>query len=119
MATVNKIMEAVDSVVPNGYDEETKFRWMAELDGLVAREVMQLPEPPGYEYPRDMDRELLIPEPFKRVYELYMEAMIDLANRDYHGYNNTITMFDALFAKYKKAYIRENRPASAGNFVNW
>lgn len=118
MATINKTIEMVDSVVPNTYDDESKFQWMMELDGLVAREVMQMEEPPGYSYPEDMDTELLIPRPYDRVYALYMEAMIDLQNRDYDGYNNTIQVFDALFSKYKKAHIRENRPASAGYFKN-
>lgn len=119
MATVNKIIETVDGMVPNTFEEEIKFRWMTELDGIVARSVMQLAEPPRYEYPKDMDTKLLIPEPYERVYELYMEAMIALAYRDYHGYNNVITVFDALFSKYKKEYIRENRPEGAGYFKNW
>ena len=119
MATVNKIIETVDGMVPNTCEEETKFRWMAELDGMVAKQVMRLPEPPRYEYPRDMDRQFLIPEPYERVYELYMEAMIDLSNRDYHGYNNVITVFDAMFSKYRNEYIQDNRPVGAGNFKNW
>ena len=119
MATINKVIEYVDGVKPNAYDEEAKFHWMCELDGMVARLVMQLPEPPRYEFPRDMDRQLLIPAPFEAAYAQYMEAMIDYHNREYQHYNNSMQMFNATFTDFKKAYIRDNRPKSAGEFTGF
>ena len=117
MATISKVIEAVDGISPNDYDPEIKFRWMAELDAMVARDVTGQ-EAPAYEYPRDMDRQLLIPAPHDRVYDLYMEAMIDFRNRDYRGYNNAMMAFDHLFTEYKKAYLREHRPKASGGFKN-
>lgn len=116
MATMNKVIERVDAVKVNVFDEESKFRWLAELDGMVARVVMQRNEPPAYEYPRDMERELLIPAPWEGLYERWMEAKIDYHNREYNHYNNVILMFNEQFEEYKKAYIREHMPKSAGNF---
>lgn len=39
--TPNKVIEIVDGIKPNVYDEETKFRWINELEGIVKRKVIQ------------------------------------------------------------------------------
>ena len=113
--TISKIIERVDRERPNAFDEESKFRWITDFEGMVCRVVMQMEEPVGYEYPADMDRELLIGEPWGRLYALYLEAMIDYHNREYNNYNAVMTMFNSEFEEYKKAYIREVMPLSAGN----
>lgn len=117
MATINKTIERVDRERANTFDEESKFQWLADLDGMVATVVMQQ-EPVEYEYPRDMDRELLIPTPWERVYGLYLEAMIDYHNREYNEYNAVMVMFNNVFEDFKKAYIRAVMPQSAGGFKN-
>lgn len=116
MATINKTIEMVDQLKPNAYGPEEKFRWLSELDGMISRLVMQLPEPVAYAYPDDMDTELLAPAPFEGIYALYMMAMIDFHNRDYDDYNNTMTLFNEQFDAYKKAYIRENMPLQHGGY---
>ena len=107
--TPNKVIEIVDGIKPNSYDEEMKLRWINELDGTVKRLVIQDKEFIPYEYPEDMDRELLIPAPFDSLYSLYLQAMIDYQNKEYGNYNNFASMFETRFSDYKKAYIRENR----------
>lgn len=107
--TPNKIIESVDKVRPNSYDEETKLSWISALDGMVKRLVMQEEEATPYVYPDDMDKELLIPYPFDSVYNLYLESMIDFYNREYANYNNSAVMFEGRFNEYKKWYIREHK----------
>lgn len=120
MSTPNKIIEHVDSVKPNVYRAEDKFQWLCDLDGMVKRLVHQDEESVGWTYPKDMDSQLLLPHPFDSLYALYLEAQIDLHNKDYEDYNNTIMVFNAKFEEYKKAYIREHRPKRAGSFqVRW
>lgn len=114
MATPNKIIEYVNRVKANVYGEEEKFHWLCDLDGMVKRIVMQEAEGVTYAYPQDMDTQLLIPPPFEGVYALYLQAMIALHNKDYNEYNNALMVFDTKFSEYKKAYIREHRPKSAG-----
>ena len=118
MKTVNKVIEYVDKVKPNAYGEEEKFRWLSELDGMVRRLVMQEEEAPEDRYPDDGDTELLVPYPFNEVYPLYMMAMIDLNNKEYTAYNNSVLVFNSKFEEYKKAYIREHLPKSAGTYKN-
>ncbi len=106
--TPSKVIEIVDDLRPNSYDEETKLRWISDLDSIVRRLVFQEADAEPYAFPEDMDRELLIPHPFDNAYELYLEAMIDFYNREYGNYNNSVMMFDNRFTEYKKAYIREH-----------
>lgn len=115
MATPNKIIEYVDKVKPNIFGDEEKFQWLCDLDGMVKRLVMQEEDGVHYAFPDDMDTHLLVPHPFEGIYAQYLEAQIDLHNRDYKTYNNSVMVFETTFANYKKAYIREHRPKSAGS----
>jgi hypothetical protein len=107
--TPNKVIERVDSVRPNSYDEELKLSWISELDGMVRHLVMGEKKVAPYKYPEDMDEDLLISFPYDDLYCLYVESMIDYYNREYDYYNNSATMFGDKFTEYKKAYIREHR----------
>lgn len=106
--TPNKVIEIVDGLKPNTYDEEAKLRWINEFEGMVKRLVIQDDEFTPYVYPDDMDKELLVPAPFDNLYCFYVEAMMDYYNKEYEYYNNTAGVFEARFQEYKKAYIREN-----------
>ena len=132
--TPNKVIEKIDRLKPNSYSEEDKMGWINELDGMVKRLVFQwddeyiaelktkrdfgqiteeeyndlIEKAKPYEYPKDMNKELLIPFPFDDTYALYLEAKIDYYNREYGNYNNSAMMFEAQFNEYKKAYIREH-----------
>jgi hypothetical protein len=107
--TPNKVIESVDNKKPNAYDEETKFAWINELDGMVKKLVFQEENPMPYVFPNDLDKELLIPYPFDNLYDLYLESMIDYYNKEYANYNNSAMMFESRFSEYKKSYIREHR----------
>lgn len=118
MATMNEVIERVDTVRPNVYPEESKYNWMAKLDGVVSLEVHNMEDPVLYDLPADADRELLIPAPFDDVYELYVAAMIDFYNKEYNQYNNSTLMFSERMDQYKAWYIRNNDPSKARNFRN-
>ena len=107
--TPNKVIEKVDRLKPNPYNEEDKMGWINELDGMVQRLVIQSDKVEQYSYPEDMDKDLLIPPPFDDVYVLFLEAKIDYYNREYANYNNSAMMFESQFSEYKKAYIREHQ----------
>lgn len=115
MATPNKIIEYVDQVKPNVYRTEEKFQWLCDLDGMIKRTVMQEADGVRYSYPEDMDTQLLVPHPWESIYALYLEAQIDLHNKDYEDYNNAILVYTERLEEFRRAYIREHRPKSAGS----
>lgn len=116
MATINKVIEYVDGVKPNTFGKEEKFQWLCDLDGMVKRLVIQDESGVDYRFPDDMDKQLLVGHPFENLYALYLEAQIDLHNREYEEYNNSVALFNNIFLEYRKAYLREHRPKSAGAF---
>ena len=115
MATPNKVIEYVDKVKPNVYGQEEKFQWLCDLDGMIKRTVMQEEDDVRYSYPEDMDTQLLVPHPWESIYALYLEAQIDLHNKDYEDYNNAILVYTERLEEFRRAYIREHRPKSAGS----
>ena len=115
--TMNEVIEYVDRVKPNAYSEDEKYRWIANLEGLISREVKG-EEEPVYSLPEDADKPLQVCSPYDEIYALYVMAQIDFHNREYNNYNNTALMFGELLDKYKAWYIQNHNPSKAQNFRN-
>lgn len=116
--TINEVIEKVDKVKPNTYDENTKAEWIYELDGRVSSDIMLQNPPQKYEYPEDGDRELLVPFPYDEMYKHHVMARIHYQNKEYGDYNNALMMFTSIYDDYAKWYIRNNRPEKVGGFTN-
>ncbi len=117
MATMNTVIEELDKLKPNVYDEDTKYKWMARLDGMISTQVHG-EESPNYILPDDADTPLLVGEPFDDIYVLYCASMVDFYNREYNNYNNTMLMFTEKLEAYKAWYIQNHTHASAKYFRN-
>lgn len=117
MATMNEVIARVDAVRPNVYPNDTKYRWINNLDGLVAREVLN-DDAPEYLLPDDGDTPLLVGHPFDDIYDLYVMAMIELFNKEYEHYNNAVMVFQERYTQYKTWYIQRNAQGKAHNFRN-
>ena len=74
------------------------------------------PEPPKpqeyepYEYSRDVDKTLLIPDQFNGVYTSYLFSKIDFNNAEIDRYNLDAAMFSSEWAAYAGWYRRTHRP---------
>lgn len=112
MASMNTVIEYVDSIKPNAYEDEVKYKWIAQVDGIVSTEVMDYEEPLTYQIPEDADKELLIKAPFDDIYALYVSAMIDFHNREYNDYNNTALVYADRMDAFRAWYIRNHAPKS-------
>lgn len=117
MATMNTVIEYIDRVKPNAFSNDDKYKWINALEGLVCREVTG-DDPPEYNLPEDADTPLLVGMPYDDIYHLYVSAMIDLYNREYNDYNNTVLVFAERMDQYKAQYIRTHRTSKAKNFRN-
>ena len=117
MATMNTVIEALEGLKPNVIPDETKMKWIADLDGLVSTQVMDI-EPMQYEIPDDGDTELLVGAPFDDIYVLYCSAMVDFYNREYNNYNFSVSLFNERLVAYKAYYIQRNPTCMIGNFRN-
>ena len=117
ISTLNEVIERVDKVKPNTYDDNTKADWLYRLDGRLSREVFQTEPPTQYTHPEDDDRELLVGFPYDNMYDLYLQAMISYQDKEYADYNNAIQLFEKIYSEHAKWYIRENTPKSHGTFT--
>lgn len=118
MATMNGVIEYVDSLKPNVYTEEDKYKWINQLEGRISIEVHNDEEVLMHKIPDDADKELSVPAPFDDVYSLYVSSMIDFHNKEWGNYNNTTLMFNERLEAYKKYYIQRNAYGKAKNFRN-
>ena len=109
--TVMEAIAAIDNLKHNTYSFEDKVRWLSTLDGRVAVTIMNMPSwiGTGYDPKTDGEMMLLIPSPYDEIYLRWLEAQIDYANGEYSRYNNSIDVFNTVWAEYQNYYNRSVR----------
>ena len=114
-----KIAEAIarlDNLKHNTFSIEEKVAWLSKVDAMIKRHIIDTHEGAGtitfngYTPDKDMQTELLAPEPFDELYLRYMEAQVDYHNAEYDGYNQAILMFKAEYNGYERWYNRTHMP---------
>ena len=115
--TVSKAIERADNLRPNPFEYGEKVRWLSELDGKIAKEVLGDKNFFGYNYSKDSEKELILDEVYGDIYLFYLCAMIDFFSRDYLEYNNSMLMFNEAFERFLKAHKRGDNK-SGGYFKN-
>lgn len=113
-----KIFEAIeicDRQKPNGYSREDKIHWLSKLDGMIWERVISQHEGgpekfEGYTPDTDDGTELLADDMYADMYVKWLFAQIDFANAEIPRYNNSVSMFNAIFGEYSKAYTRQHMP---------
>ncbi len=112
---IAKVIEMVDALRPNTFDEEQKVRWLAELDGTIGAEVMLMGHAQlqylNYQYPDDMETMLLVQFPYDKMYEAWLTAKIDYANGEYDKYQNSMQMFNAAYEDFVCWFANRYEPA--------
>ena len=103
--TYNQIINYVDLVYPNSFDQNTKLMWLCEADGLVRAEVHGEPPASLPEKVTILDSPS-VPVPHVRLYSYYLFAMIDFLLSDYDRYKISSEMFEKAMEIYAKWYIR-------------
>jgi len=126
MPTINEVIERVERIKPvANVDDQDKARWLIELDGRILREIIQKsvhdtpPDMPPAEWPEDGDKQLLVPSPYDRLYDLYLLAQIEFAIREFGNYNNSMAAFNSLLDIYACHYRNNHMPVSHGDFHSY
>lgn len=111
--TLKEVIDMVDDIKPNAFDENTKTMWINEVEGYVQTEVMLLSidEIVQYDWATDKNHELLVEPPHSKIYWTYLTAMIDFANGEYNKYQNTKQMYDTFMGEFMRWFARVYRPA--------
>lgn len=117
--TLSQAIAQVDDLKPNTVPLLTKIQWLAVLDGLVKRNVVDthLGEPVDfvpYDGETPPDTVLLIPEPYDTLYRRWLEAQIDLVCGEYDRYNASIQVFSDEYRHFENDYHRNHTPKRRG-----
>lgn len=92
---------------PNSLSNEYLTRKLNEVEAIV-QDYLEIPigQRISYEWPEDMDRELIVKEPHSRMYMSYMKACIDFANEELESYTNNQSQFQIDYEEWTGFCIR-------------
>ena len=116
--TIIEAINRIDAVNPNNYSQPEKVAWLSTLDGVIKKEIIDTHEGAeavafnGYTDETPVDTELLVSAPYDEVYLFWLQSKIDYWNGEMGKYNNSISMYNAAYANFEKAYNREHKPIS-------
>lgn len=115
MTTIETVIARVDELKPNAFSEAQKLRWLALLDGKIAADVMLMDiselQQLEYQYPADMDTELLVSFPHDDMYDYWLAAKIDEANGEINKYMNSMEAFNAVYNNFVLWFVSTYEPA--------
>ena len=117
--TIAELIQQVDAVRPNQYDNDTKVGWINEVESKVVRNVLNRilwaeEEFTPYVYATDATTELKIPDEHSDVYKTYLYAQMDFANAETDRYNADAAMHRSAWDDYAAEMRRENYPKQHG-----
>lgn len=103
--TFKQIIDYVDLVRPNPFDDDTKLKWLSEAEGIVRSEVLcrsakDIPQSVS------LTGEPSAPMPYTRLYSYYLFSMIDFLMSDYDSYKISSEMFERAVEVYAKWHLR-------------
>ena len=121
---IAEILARVDDEKLNQYDARVKTAWLSEVEGMVVDEILNMAEGndiefDGYDYDRDFERTLLVPDRFGDVYSNYLAAKIDYKNGEIERYNNSVAAFESSFQASAAYYRRSHIPKDTAQFRGW
>lgn len=119
--TVNDAISKVKDRKPNAYSDESLVDWLNECEAMVQREIMlTVPdEIIQYDYPNDLDKELILPRPYDALYVSYIKMMIEYTQEEYNAYNNTNVMYQTQYQAAQGYFNRLDPNPPSIKISNW
>ena len=114
--TIQRVVQQVDMVKPNKYDDAQKINWLSEIEGRIYNELLKKHEGfegvsfDGYDENTPGGQELLIQGTYSDVYAKWLMCQIDFHNAETLRYNGSATMFNAAWADLSNWVNRTYRP---------
>ena len=121
---VKEIIDFADELRENTYSCEMKASWLNEAETLILSEIHNIAPydiTPVIPYEEHKNDELTLDVTRDKIYILYLTAMIDFADKEYAGYNNSIALFNEQLDTYAKWYVRTHKagePLISGMYLS-
>ena len=115
-------MGLADQMKPNMMSDETKMRFLNEIEARVHGEIIMKHEHtaeqeacPVYTIPEEGETEpdMLVPDKYAMMYVYWLESRIDELNQEMAKFNNDRTLFKAEWDNFFDSYIAEHMPLTA------
>lgn len=116
--TIDKAIGRATAAKPGPYTSAEMIAWLAELDGQIYEELILThegaPETPFVPYTEeDINAQLLMPDPYSKLYVSFLLAGMDFYNGEYARYNNTQRRFEADYREAADWYNKTHLPVKA------
>ena len=102
MITLKGAIDAAEALYTgHGIPHEILAGWISDVDGYVASVIRGIPTPEEYSYTEDGDVPLLVQQrPWRRVYSLYLSAMIDFSLKHFGDYTVEMSEYERIMRDY-------------------
>lgn len=70
-------------------------------------------------YPEDGDKPLLVGAPYDNLYDLYLQAQVDLHNREMDNYNNSAMLEERAQSEWRRKWHQTHLPVSPMDARKW
>ena len=111
--TVKDVLEYVDDLYENSFDEQTKLIWINQIEAEIQAEVLLLAVDGIVQYEeQDLFAELIAPPPFDKIYPEYLIWRIMLAQEETERANNQQIILDEAWKAYARFVAETVDPRS-------
>ena len=86
--TLRDLLNKISDEKPNSFTDAELISFVNEVEAEVAEELHIIDAPVYTDNTGDLDKILLVPAPYDRLYISYVKAMIDYTNEEYDSYAN-------------------------------
>lgn len=115
--TLGQCIQRCDALRPNAFTEAEKAGWLLELEGEVEGFLGRYEGPRprrARTWPEDRAMALLASGPFEELYVYRLLAHMELADREWDGYNAFNALANQARSAFQKSWHRAHRLCRAG-----
>lgn len=107
--TIRDLLNKISKEKPNSFSEADLISFVNEVEAEVAEQLHEF-EAPVYTFEHDdeLDRILLAPAPYDRLYISYVKMQMDFANEEWDSYANDQAQHVQDFRDFTDWVVREN-----------
>lgn len=109
--TIQTLLNKVNEEKPNSFGTERLISFINEIEVEVAEQLAyDENEIPVYtNTAEDMNKMLIAPAPYDRLYVSYVKSMVDYANEEYGSYQNNAAQHTQDFRDFVDWVVREGK----------
>lgn len=115
--TLQEALDLADEMKPNMMERHTKVKHLCDLEQMIFAEILmkhahseETETKPEYDDDTDPNTVLLVPDPYSRVYWLWLMTRIDIQNQEDARFNIDMSHFDNAYAEMSAWWTRTFRP---------